>query len=171
MYAAEEGVVYAKFYIRYSFSEEFSAILPSLRERKIVPLIYTRDPNISNELLKALTAGQGTMRVLKRTDTPEQDTQTYLRVSAGIVTFADKMSAIRTVLLAKKYSSFQKKISVAEVIAMSVGCAAAVIFGILRMTVPSAIFALWHSVSCVALFIAVKRMFVPQKNIKDDEEK
>lgn len=171
MYAAEEGVVYAKFYIRYSFSEEFSAILPSLRERKIVPLIYTRDPNISNELLKALTAGQGTMRVLKRTDTPEEDTQSYLRVSAGIVTFGDKMSAIRAVLLAKKYSSLQKKISTAELIAVSVGCAAAVILGILRVSVPSAIFAAWHSVACIALFFAVKRIFLPNKNSKDNEEK
>lgn len=170
MYAAEDGVVYAKFYIRYSFSEEFSAILPSLRERKIVPLIYTRDPNISNELLKALTAGQGTMRVLKRYDTPEEDTQSLLRASAGIVTFGDKMNAIRTVLLSKKYSALQKKLSLAEIIAMSVGCATAVILSILRINVPSAFYALWQAAACIALGVAVKRIFAVNKNDKENEE-
>lgn len=170
MYAAEDGVVYAKFYIRYSFSEEFSAILPSLRERKIVPLIYTRDPNISNELLKTLTAGQGTMRVLKRYDTPEEDTQSLLRASAGIVTFGDKMNAIRTVLLSKKYSDLQKKLSLAEIITMSVGCAAAVILSILRINVPSALYALWQAAACIALGVAVKRIFAVNKNDKENEE-
>lgn len=171
MYAAEEGVVYAKFYIRYSFSEEFSAILPSLRERKIVPLIYTRDPNISNELLKTLTAGQGAMRVLKRFDTPEEDSKSLLRVSAGVVSFGDKMSAIRTVLLAKKYSSLQSKLSVLEIIAMSVGCAAAVVLSILRVGIPSVFLALWHVSSCVALLAVMKKIFVPNKISKEKEEK
>jgi hypothetical protein len=54
MYAAENGEVYAKFYIRYSFSEQFTMLLPSIKEEGIVPLIYTRDPNVSNERHDAL---------------------------------------------------------------------------------------------------------------------
>ncbi len=169
MYAAEGGIVYAKFYIRYSFSEEFSAILPSLREKNIVPLIYTRDPNISNDLLKTLTAGQGVMRVMKRHDTPEGEDECYLRVSAGVVTFGNKMNALRSVLLAKKYTALQSALSVASIAAMALGCIVSCLLGLLKISTPSFFAAIWQILCCGVLYVADRKIFAVDKTIKENE--
>ncbi len=146
MYAAEDGEVTAKFYIRYSFSEEFTMILPTLKQQKIVPLIYTRDPNVSNELLKTLSAGSDCMRVMKRLAPGTGEDKLYGRVSAGVVTYGDKMSAIDVLLLSKDYKRHIEKIEKAEYYAMSVGIAVSAVLSVLGQTasVPSLIFALWQ---------------------------
>ena len=114
MYAAEDGEVYAKFYIRYSFSEEFTAALPSLRENGITPLVYTRDPNISNELLVALTAGSDCMRVVKLYS-PVKEEKVYNRVKASMITYGDRLDAASMIVLAKKYNNFAMYAKFAEI--------------------------------------------------------
>jgi hypothetical protein len=168
MYAADGNTVYAKFYIRYSFSEEFSALLPELREKNIVPLIYTRDPNISNDLLRTLTMGNTKMRVMKRFDLPETEEKNYLRISAGVVTFGDKMNAIRTILIAKKYSELQSKISKLELCCMAVGSAAAVVCSLVRLPIPSLLGAVWQALFCGALYLVVKNLLAHGKKIKEN---
>ncbi len=151
MYAAEDGKVYAKFYIRYSFSEEFSGVLPDLRKNGIVPLVYTRDPNITNDLLKTLTANQGIMRVMKKTDIPTSNDDSYTRIGAGIVTFGDKMNAISAVLLAKKYSTLDQKLSKAEIAVMALGAASAAVLSLCGITLPSFAVAAWQLLTYVTL--------------------
>ncbi len=158
MYAAEGGAVYAKFYIRYSFSEQFTEILPAIRENGIVPLIYTRDPNISNELLKTLSAGQGVIRVMKKNDIPPIEEPGLTRIDAGIVTYGNKMNAIRSVLLSKKYAELQASLSKAELAAMSAGAVAAAVLSLLGLNVPSLAVAAWQLVCCAGLYITSRKV-------------
>ncbi len=160
MYAAEDGEVYAKFYIRYSFSEEFTMLLPTLKEKGIVPLIYTRDPNLSNELLRTLTAGSDCMRVMKKYTSDSEDDVLYRSVSAGVVTYGDKINAINVILLAKRYKKFGENVANMELYAMGAGVALAVLLSLLGMTaVPSIVFGLWQCAWCVVLSIAGRNTF------------
>ena len=156
MYASEDGEVVAKFYIRYSFSEEFTMILPALKQQKIVPLIYTRDPNVSNELLKTLSAGADCMRVMKRLAPGADEDKLYGRVSAGVVTYGDKMSAIDVLLLSKDYKRYIDTVERISLYAMSLGIAAPAVISVLGLTgvVPSLVFALWQLVLIGALSFA-----------------
>ncbi len=154
MYAAKDGEVYAKFYIRYSFSEEFTQLLPTLKEQGIVPLIYTRDPNVSNELLSALTAGSDCMRAVKCHDPGFDDDKLYRSISAGVVTYGDKINAINVILLAKRFKKFSRRISTLEIYAAVVGAALGAVISLLGMwTVPAMVYGLWQIGWCVFLRI------------------
>lgn len=169
MYAAEDGEVYAKFYIRYSLSEEFTMLLPALREEGIVPLVYTRDPNVSNELLSKLMAGSDCMRVVKKLTPHPGEDKVYNRLSAAIVTYGDKMDAINLILLSKKYKKLSDRLTVSELYAMGVGLALAVVLSLLGMSgVPSAIFGLWQISWCVVLHFVSKNAFLRDRS--DDEQ-
>lgn len=147
MYSAEDGEVNAKFYIRYSFSEEFTMILPELREQGITPLIYTRDPNISSELLRNLSAaGYDYMRVC-RLYTPIKEEKVYSRVGAGLITYGDKIDAASTVLLTRKFKGFFLRAKFAELCAMIIGVVLAILLAIVGMKgAATAIAALWQIV-------------------------
>ncbi len=163
MYAAESGEVYAKFYIRYSFSEEFTMLLPSMKEEKIVPLIYTNDPNLSNELLKTLSAGADCMRVVKKLKPDEEAGRIYRRVSAGVVTYGDKINAINTVLLSRRYKAFAERLSISALYSISAGVVVTAILAVLGVTLPSLVFGLWHIGWCVALRAISRRIFPRDK--------
>ena len=171
MYASEDGEVYAKFYIRYSFSEEFTMTLPALREAGITPLVYTRDPNVSGELLSTLTAGADDMRVLKLY-APLKDEKIYGRVSAGMVTYGDKLDAASMIILSKKYNTFSLHIKFAELCAAGIGILLAILLSVIgfgsRATVLIA--TLWQIVMCIAMRVLSKTVFLNDAKKKDDEE-
>ncbi len=167
LYAAEAGEVYAKFYIRYSFSEEFTMLLPEMKRDGIVPLIYTNDPNLSNELLKTLSAGADCMRVVKKFE-PRVDTEkTYRRVSAGVVTYGDKINAINTILLTRKYKEFADSVNITELYAVSIAAAAGALISVLGVGLPSLAFGLWQAVWCVGLRLVSRKTLIPEK--KEDK--
>ncbi len=164
MYASENGEVYAKFYIRYSFSEEFTMLLPSLREENIVPLIYTNDPNLSNELLQMLSAGADCMRVVKKLTPRAENERIYRRVGTGLVTYGDKINAINTILLTRKYKLFADRISVSALYSLSIAAAIALVISTLGISIPSFVYGLWHLGWCVAL------RYVSRKTFEDDKK-
>lgn len=157
MYGAEDGAVYVKFHIRYSFSEEFTMILPFLKEQKIIPLIYTRDPNISNELLKILTLGDDAMRVMRRGRPASLETKTYRHLSSPLVTLGNKENAINMLLLSRRYTAFQSTLAVTELISTAVGAALAVLLSLGGMiSAASGIvcgLSLWQIGWCVVLYV------------------
>ena len=168
MYAAEDGEVYAKFYIRYSFSEEFTMTLPSLREAGIVPLVYTRDPNVSAELLNTLTTGAGGISVVKLYRPLKEET-VYNRVSASMITYGGKLEAAEMVVLSKKYKNFSNYVRFAEISAMGVGVVLSLVLTLIgfgRFTVLAA--ALWQVIWCTAMRFASKTFFVKEE--KNDNE-
>lgn len=171
MYASEDGEVYAKFYIRYSFSEEFTMTLPSLREAGITPLVYTRDPNVSNELLSTLTAGAGDMRVLKLYS-PLKEEKVYSRVSAGMVTYGDKLDAASMIVLSKKYNSFSLHVKFAELCAAGIGLLLALVLAIIGFSSRSTVLiaTLWQVVMCIAMRVLSKTVFLKDAKKKNEEE-
>lgn len=167
MYVAEEGEVYAKFYIRYSLSDEFSMAFPSLFEEQMVPLIYTRDPNVNNELLRTLTAGNDFIRVLKKKNLNINEDKVYRCVNAGLVTLGDKINVVNMLLMSKKYVRFQSRMMVSEISAMAVGSVLAIVLALgSMMAVPSALLALWQAAWSVALFFISKRALRERRNKK-----
>lgn len=163
MYAAEDGVVYAKFYVRYSFSEEFSMLLPILEDYGITPLVYTRDPNITPELISTLTAGNDKIRILKKNDTAQGDNVVYRSVSAGIVSTAGKNEVVNAVLVSKKYSALMSLFSKLEIAAMVIGGAYATVVSLGRFfSIPSFVPAIWHAALCATAFIISKITFRAQ---------
>ena len=160
MYAALDGEVYAKFYIRYSFSEEFSMLLPTLEDEGIKSLVYTSDPNITDELIKALTAGPDNIRVMRRYVQATHTSVVYREVSAGTVTFGEKSNAINTVILAKKYARLESRLAITELIAMTVGGVLGILLSLGGMLlVPSVALAIWQSAWCGVLHVVSVREF------------
>jgi cation transport ATPase len=165
MYAAEDGEIYAKFYIRYSFSEDFSMLLPVLDDEGITPLVYTRDPNITQELLRSLTAGNDKIRILKCLDS-QADVTLYRSVSAGLVTNGDKNNAVNAIIITKKYSRFQSRLGVTSLIATAVGGVLAIVLSLgSMMTVPTFAFAIWQAAWCGVLHFVSARTFNKNKGI------
>ncbi|MBO7304723.1 MAG: hypothetical protein J6V09_05830 [Clostridia bacterium] len=160
IYAAENGEVYAKFYIRYSFSEEFSMLIPTLEDYKIKTLVYTRDPNVTTELIKALTRSTDKIRVLRHTNPYGTDDPIYRSVSAGLVSFGDKMDAVNMIVMAKRYARLQSRMAFTELVAMAVGAVLAAALALGGMiAVPAIVLALWHAAWCGALHIISAREF------------
>lgn len=160
MYAADEGEVYASFRISYSFSESFTMILPSLKEEKIVPLILTRDPNVTNELIKTLTMGQDSIRVLKKTDMPPKTEQIERSASAGIVGVGDRADSLHAMLLCKKSAAFSSRLALTEIMALAVGAALGVALSLGGMTqAPTAALGLWQLLWCAGVGFLSYREF------------
>ncbi len=154
MYGAEDCVVHAVFHIRYSFSEEFTMLLPRLREEGIVPLIYTRDPNLTNEFMKVFTYGEDVIRIMKKPYHGAADDKIYRRVSAGIVTLGDKLSAVNMVLLSKKYTTYQAKMSRAEIISLVLGLIISLSLAFSGSTlIPVSALALWQILECIFIYV------------------
>ena len=170
MYAAENGEVYAKFYIRYTLSEDFTMILPALADDGVIPLIYTRDPNVNTDLLRTLTAGMDSIRVLKKQTLPDGEDKLYHRVSAGIVTTGNKIDVISMLLLCKKYVRLQQRLSIVELSAMAVGATLAVVLAISgMMVVPSFVLAIWQLAWCgVMIFMSHRTLKTSKDKNKQD---
>ena len=170
MYAAENGEVYAKFYVRYRFSEEFTMLLPTLLEEKIVPLVYTRDPNLTNELMRKLTAGTSTVRILKKNTTPVRDFAPS-KLSAGMVSNGDKSNLVNLVLLSRRYVKFNTRMKASERSAMIVGLVLGAMISVSGMLLlPSALLSVWQVAWCVALYALSEGSFKLPKNKKEKKK-
>lgn len=172
MYGAEDGEVYVKFFIRYSFTEEFTMIIPYLKEQGIVPLIYTRDPNINNALLKNLTMGDDVIRVMKKDGGKTTEEKTYVHLSSNIVTLADRTTVVNIAQLSRKYTAFQSSLAVTELISMIVGAVLAVLVAVGGMLDAAKIglvlgLAVWQLAWCVVLAIRSRLSFRISKSDKD----
>ena len=170
MYAAEDGEVNAKFYIRYSFSEEFTMMIPALRDAGIIPLVYTRDPNISSELLATLTAGNGEMRVMKIYKTVEEADSVESRANVRMVTYGDRLDAANMIVLAKKNHRFNLHVKFAEIVAMILGVTIAVALSIVGLDKYTLLIAaLWQIISCFAVNLIAKSGFLSEGKKKDED--
>ncbi len=167
MYGASDGEVYVRFLIRYSFSEEFSMLLPHLKSNKIVPLIYTCDPNINLELIRVLTFGEDIIRIRKRNVPDTAAKRYYPHISSPVVSLGDKTDIFGMLTLGKKYCAFQSYASTAELITALLGAIGGVVLSLSGMfSVPVAALAVWQFVLSVAVFIKSKLTFSTRKKEK-----
>ena len=172
MYGAENGRVYVKFLIRYSFSEEFTMLLPSLKEEGIIPLIYTRDPNVSDELIKVLTLGEDIIRIMKKSTPAVLEERIYRKVSSGAVTAGSKACTINLVLLAKRYNNFQSHMKINELIAMVAGAVIALAFSLGGVTAfPICALSVLQVIWCIYLYFRTRLAFNPVKTKETDDDR
>ncbi len=170
MYGAEGGEVYVKFFIRYSFSEEFTMIIPYFRNNGVVPLIYTRDPNISCDLVRVLTSGDDIIRVMKKDEARSGIDKTYPRLGASIVTVGNKTDAFNMVLLAKKYNRLQTHLSYVELAAMLGGAAVSVLLSLFGgFGIPAMVLAAWQVAWCVYMYVKSRISFKRRKTEKGNQ--
>ena len=160
MYAAEDGEITAKFYIRYSFSEEFTSTIPSLRESGIIPLVYTRDPNVSVELLNTLTAGNVNMRLVKLYN-PTNEDLSKSRVGARMITYGDRLDAVSMIILSKKYNNLSLYLKFVELCVAIIGMVIAVALAIIGLGRFNLLLAsLWHVITCVGVALISRIAFL-----------
>lgn len=159
MYAAEDGRIYARFFIRYSFSESFTSLLPLLREAGIVPLVYTRDPNVHVELMRLLTGGQDVIRVMHKETLPPQTPPVYRRMAAGLVT-TDKAHTLTLLRRARAYRTLVRRMAAVELTAVAAGSVLGILLSLGGM-IPAAsvFFGLWQAVWCGVLWGIDARLF------------
>ena len=171
IYAASDGEFFATFTVHYSFSEEFALLLSAMRERGVVPLVYTRDFNINNDFMRMLTGGSDIIRVMKKY-TPVEEPKVYSKINSAMVTTGEKTAAINLILSAKRYAHFQSLAAVMELSAAAVGAALAVVITLCNMTasLPTAILSVWQLGWSVALAIASRRTFNIRKKDRKNAE-
>lgn len=171
MYAAEDGNVYVKFFIRYTLSEEFTMILPLLLDDKIKPLVYTRDPNVDDSLFRSLTAGTDSIRVLKKRNLPSSEVRLYSRISLGMASIGDKTNIINAILLSKRYASLHARLSLLELpVAISGAVLGLLLSLLLKSPVPSLILSLWYVGWNVGVILSGKRIFGRKKEKNKDRD-
>ena len=146
-------------------------ILPLLLDDGVSPLVYTRDPNINDGLFRSLTAGSDAIRVLKKQNLPENENRLYRRISLGMVSLGDKNNIINSLLLAKKYASFQARLALAELPVMIGGAMLGLVAAIcLPASIPSAILSLWYVCWSTIAVILGKRLFGRKKDKMKDKD-
>jgi hypothetical protein len=174
IYAASDGEFFATFTVNYSFSEEFALMLSAMREKGIVPLIYTRDFNINNSFMSFLTGGADVIRVMKKYS-PVKEEVVYPKISSPMVTLGDKTSALDLLLVSKKYTGFESVVSILELVASSVGAAAAIAISVAlspsMFALPTAFLALWQIGWSAALGIMSFKTFTLNKKDRKNASK
>ena len=153
MYAAENGRVYAKFYVQYRLSPSYAEMLSSFEKEKIISLVYTRDPNVTNELMRYLAADQDLIRVI-RDDSSEPDFGAQERMSVGLVSTEDKASAVSLLLLCRRYVKMQKYLLQALWFALGTGAFLGTmlsLFGVLSL--PSIVYGIFQIVLISAMVL------------------
>lgn len=159
MYAAENGRVYAKFYVQYRLSPSYAEMLSSFAKEKIISLVYTRDPNVTNELMRYLAADRDLIRVI-RDDTAEPDFGSQERMSVGLVSTEDKAAAVSLLLLCRRYVKMQKNLLRALWFVLGAGAFLGTmlsLFGLLSL--PSAVYGIFQIALVGAMaFYTFKRL-------------
>ena len=171
VYAAEDGEFFGTFTVHYSFSEEFALMLSAMKEKGIVPLVYTRDFNVNNEFMRGLTGGSDVIRVMKRYDTLGESV-VLPRVSSPVVTSSDKTDVLECILRAKRYTQLQSTVSAIEIAAAAAGAALAVAVTVCKMTfaLPIPLIAVWQIGWSIVLAIMSRKNFNTRKKENDDAQ-
>ena len=164
MYAAENGRIYAKFYLQYKLNSAFKSHLATFAGEKIVTLVYTKDPNVTDALMRHLAGGRDLIRVIKE-DASVTMPHKQERVSVGLVSTKGKESAIFLLLLCRRYVRMQKKLLQAFWFALGSGAFLGVmlsVFGLISL--PSIIYGLWQGILVFAMAVYAGKSLAGSKD-------
>ncbi len=166
MYAAKDGELFAKINVQYNFSEDFARALSYMKAHGVVPLIYSRDPNLDNELLRFLTGGADIIRVMKRTVPAPEREVVYRRLSSPAVSRGGRSDMLEAVFLAKRYSTLEGQLSLTELSAAAVGSTLAAVIAVSGLTsgLPTVLVGAWQLLWCLALSVISRKSFKRQRN-------
>ena len=157
MYAAENGRIYAKFYLQYRLSPEYKSLLSSFADEKIVSLVYTSDYNLTLDLLRYLAGGRDLIRVIRDSSVSQND-ELQERVSVGLVSSKNKMSAFSLLLLCRRYVEMQKNLMSAFWFTLGAGAFLGAMLAVFNLiALPSLVYGLLEVVLVGAMAIYVKK--------------
>ncbi len=161
MYGAEDGVLFAKFNVQYSFSEEFARSLSEMKENGITALVYTRDPNLDTELMKFLTGGADLIRVMKKTSPLPESEKIYNRLNTTFVEFSKSANTVSSCVTAKRYKRVVSNMALTELSATAVGAVLASALSAFNMALPiiCPVVGIWQVVWFVTIAIIGKKSF------------
>ena len=161
MYGAEDGVLFAKFNIQYSFSEDFARSLSEMKENGITALVYTRDPNLNTELMKFLTGGADLIRVMKKTSPMPESEKVYNRLNTTLVEFSKNANTVSSCVTAKRYKRVVSNMALTELSATAVGAVLASALSAFNMALPiiCPVVGIWQIVWFVTIAIIGKKSF------------
>ena len=128
MYVAINGVLAAKFYIKYEIDDEFLRIVRLLNRNGTGVGIRSFDPNLNNELIKKITTfKKRDLRIIKLTAVSEVSKTTPAQ-DGRIVSKGLSMSLIKAIPVCKKILTARKAIKATKILASLGG---AVLLGLL----------------------------------------
>lgn len=102
MYAAEDGHLIAKFYVRYKMDEDFERDVEELHKRGIRTVIRTYDPNITEGLVAGISYTERfDVRVVRKTADQQNDFAVD-RLNSGIVCKSSCRDILRTLFACRR---------------------------------------------------------------------
>lgn len=102
MYAAEDGRLVAKFYVRYKMDEDFERDVEELHKRGIRAIIRTYDPNITEGLVAGISYTERfDVRVVRKTVDQQNDFAAD-RLNSGIVCKTSCRDILRTLFACRR---------------------------------------------------------------------
>jgi hypothetical protein len=155
MYAAEDGHLIAKFYVRYKMDEDFERDVELLHRKGIRAVLRTYDPNIREEMIEKISfVGRLGVRTVRKTAAQLGDFAEQ-RQNSGIVSRGSSRNIVSTVLLCRRAAKLIRMLA-------TVGCAVSA-FGALLMLVlaicgvlpilTSLWFGLYQALACLPIFV------------------
>ncbi|MBQ8174838.1 MAG: hypothetical protein IJ009_05485 [Clostridia bacterium] len=102
MYAAEDGHLIAKFYVRYKMDEDFERDVEELHKRGIRAIIRTYDPNVTEALVGGISYTERfDVRVVRKTVDQQNDFATD-RLNSGIVCKTSSRDIVKTLFACRR---------------------------------------------------------------------
>ena len=158
LYAAEEGKLIAKFYIRYKMNEDFEKHAEQLHKYGVRTLIRTYDPLLSDALIEKIsyTADFG-VRVIKKTVEQQHDFA-EAELNSGVVSRSSTRDVLKTLYACRRTVRFSRVFKVVSLAVSGVGMVGAILlsaFGWLG-GLPTAVFALYQLLLLGAFALSAK---------------
>lgn len=156
MYAAEDGRLIAKFYIRYKMDEDFERNVEELYHSGLRTLLRTYDPNIREALISHISYTENFgIRVVRKTVSQQQDFA-LPQLNSGIVSKSSARDILRTLLSCRKMCALTRQLEKYGLITACAGMALGIIlaaFGAFSV-LPTAAFVLYQAALVLPVLIS-----------------
>jgi cation transport ATPase len=164
LYAAEDGQLSAKFYIRYRINEEFEREVERLAANHIRVLIRTFDPNIRYALIDKISyIGKYDLRVVRKTVEQQQD-YAAPQINSGIVTRRSVREILRVLLACRRACRLTSFSEAGGLVIGCIGMLVSIVIAALGMmlSLPSWMLAIYQLLWILPVFLASK-LYIARK--------
>lgn len=161
MFAAEDGILVAKFYVRYKMDEGFEKRVEALNKRGIRTLLRSFDPNVTDELIDKIsyTADHG-LRVIRKTVDQRADLAAP-HINSGLVTKTDSTDLLRALFACRRAVRLIRAGGIAAYVLGGIGAIGAIVCTAFSLVgaLPSVLFAGYH-LALALLFLLISKLSV-----------
>lgn len=161
MFAAEDGRLVAKFYIRYKMDERFEKSVEALHRRGIRTLIRTFDPNLSRELIDKISYTADFAPAIVKKTIDQRDDLAAPELNSGLVTKTASADLLRTLFACRRTVRLIRASTIAAYALLGVGLVGSILLTVflLLSAIPSVIF-FGYQVALALLFFLISKIFV-----------